>query len=239
MSDDLESKKNRGATSQAPNEEKTLQPARPKLGSRPNNAPPPNSVRYYRLRAGMSQAQLGSLIGVSGETIRRIENRDTWLDEALATEIGMALDLPKEAVGFSDAPDGYTWAAKAVPLVGSVIAEDEVRYRKTRRRVAGSPSLPQDAVALVIRQGKMKGWLLFHRGVQEPMSDGVLLRQGRAEKFIACLQSGRTWWRNISIGAERDVFDLISSDYPSIRDVKIIWVTEVIGFEVPLFDLPS
>src|SRR5689334_14265777 len=75
--------------------------------SRLNSAPPPNSIRFYRRRAGMSLERLGKVVGVSREAIRRLEERDTWLDAERAGEIGSALGVPKELIGFSDAADAY------------------------------------------------------------------------------------------------------------------------------------
>lgn len=208
--------------------------------SRLKKAPPPNSIRYYRQRAGMSLEVLGSCLGVSRETIRHLEERDTWLEADRAAEIGKVLGVPKEALGFSDAPNAYVWAAKAVPVVGSVIANDEVCYSETGRRMAGSSHLPADAVALDIRHGKLRGWLLFYRNVvRQPMSQDVLERQGFAEKFIVNLRNGTTWWRHIKPASERSLFHLNSPYLCSIQDVEISWVSEIVGLEAPLFDLPA
>lgn len=210
-----------------------------KKGSRLKSSPPPNSIRYYRKNAHLSLAELGNRLGVRGETIRRLEERDTWLNIDRAAEIGVALGIPKEILGFSDAPDAYAWAAKAVPVIGSVIADDEVRYRNRRHRIAGAPTLPSDVVALDIQQGKMKGWFLFCRsGVREPMSNDVLRRQGRAEKFIVNLKDGTAWWRHI-IASQQNLYHLTSPHLRSVSDAEISWVFEIVGFDVPLFDLPN
>lgn len=208
--------------------------------SRLKSPPPPNSIRYYRRRARVSLAHLGKRLGVTGETIRRLEDRHTWLDAERAEEIGKALGVPKELLGFSDAPDAYAWAARAVPVIGSVIAEDEVRYLKTGRRVAAGSYLPADAVALDIKQGKLRGWILFYRGSsREPISKDILERQSLAEMFVVNLKSGTTWWRHIKPSSGQARFHLDSPHLCSLTDVEISWVSEVIALQAPLFDLPT
>jgi transcriptional regulator with XRE-family HTH domain len=207
--------------------------------SRLKNAPPPNSIRHYRRLAHVTLEDLAGRLGISRETIRRLEERDTWLDAERAAEIGNVLGVPKEFLGFSDAPDAYAWAARAVPVVGSVIADDEVRYRETGRRVAGGSYLPSDAVAVVISKGKLRGWMLFCSGLREPIGKDILERQGPVEKFIVHLENGTTWWRHIEPASERTLFHLNSPRHCSVTDVDISWVSEVVALQVPLFDLPT
>lgn len=179
-------------------------------------------------------------MGVSGETIRRLEERDTWLDAERAAAIAKALGVPKEVLGFSNAPDAYAWAAKAVPVIGSVIVDDLVKYRKTERRVVGGSHLPSDSVALDITRGKLRGWMLFYReGFREPMSEEVLKRQGLAPKFIVTLNDGTTWWRTIRPASEQHLFHLDAPFMQSVNHVEIAWVSEIVALQVPLFDLPA
>ena len=188
----------------------------------------------------MSLEDVGKIVGVSRETIRKLEERDTWLDVERAAEIGRALSVPKEVLGFSYAADAYGWAAKALPVVGSVAANDEVVFEQMERRVAGGAHLPAGSVALDIKQGKMRGWLLVYReGAMEPMTKEVLERQGPDEKFIAHLADGTTWWRHITPASKRNIYHLNSRYLDSLNDVEIEWVSEIVGFEPALFDLPT
>ncbi|QPF88620.1 helix-turn-helix transcriptional regulator [Bradyrhizobium commune] len=216
-------------------------PARRIERSRLNSAPPPNLIRFFRRRAGLSLQDLGKLVGVTRETIRRIEERDTWLDAERATEIGRALSLPKEAIGFSTAPDAYTWAAKSLSVVGYVAANDEIKDSDlSSRRLAGSSHLPDDSVALDIQQGKMRGWLLVYRPESsEPMTKDVLERQGSDEKFIACLEDGTTWWRHITPAARSNLYHLNSRYQDPINDVRIAWVAKIVAIENGLVELPT
>ncbi|MGX4804846.1 helix-turn-helix transcriptional regulator [Bradyrhizobium guangdongense] len=209
--------------------------------SRLNQAPPPNTIRFYRRRAGMSLEDVGKIIGVSRETIRKLEDRDTWLDPERATEIGHALGLPKEIIGFSYAPNPYSWAARSLWVVGSVSAQDEITFGDApHRHVAGGSHLPEDSVALDIQQGKMRGWLLvFRPESSERMSKSVLERQGLQENFIACLDDGATWWRHISPAARQGRYHLNSRHQDPIHDVRIAWVAKIVGIVDPLFDLPT
>lgn len=214
-------------------------PARRTTESRLNCAPPPNSIRFYRRRAGMSLEAVGKLVGVTRETIRRLEDRDTWLDSERAAEIARALDLPKEVLGFSYAADAYSWAAKAVPVVGSVIAHDEVKFEQTGRLVAGGANLPVGSVGLEIKQGKMRGWLLVYRGdAQEPINGEVLHRQGLTENFISHLVDGTTWWRHITPAAKPNFYHVNSRHLDPLHDVQIEWVAKIVGIEPEGHELP-
>ncbi|MGY3240071.1 transcriptional regulator with XRE-family HTH domain [Bradyrhizobium sp. USDA 4448] len=216
-------------------------PSRRAQESRLNSPPPPNLIRYFRRRAGMSLQDLGEMVGVTRETIRRLEERDTWLDADRATTIGRALSLPKEVVGYSTAPDAYTWAAKSLRVDGYVTARDEIKdLGPPYRRVAGGSHLPEDSVAFDIQHGKMRGWLLVYRPeAAEPMSKIVLERQGPDEKFITCLENGTTWWRHITPAARSGLYHLNSRYQDPIHDVRIRWVAEIIGFESARFVLPT
>lgn len=208
--------------------------------SRLNYAPPPNSIRYYRRRAGMSPSDVGKLVGVTRETIRRLENRDTWLVAERAAEIARALNLPKEVLGFSYAADAYSWAAKAIPVVGAIVDNDEVKFEQTGRRVAGGAHLPVGSVGLDIKQGKMRGWLLVYRNEGlEPTSDDVLHRQGFNENFISRLADGTTWWRHIRPAAKPNLYHVNSRHLDPLNDVRIEWVAKIVGIEPEPFELPT
>lgn len=188
----------------------------------------------------MSLEDVGKIVGVSRETIRKLEERDTWLDTDRAAQIARALSVPKEVLGFSYAADAYGWAAKALPVVGSIAANDEVLFEQTGRRVAGGAHLPPGSVALDIKQGKMRGWLLVYReNAMEPMTKEILERQGPDEKFIAHLVNGTTWWRHIAPASKRNIYHLNSRYLDPLNDVEIEWVAEIVGFEPALFDLPT
>lgn len=215
-------------------------PARRVEESRLNCAPPSNSIRFYRRRAGMSLEDVGKLVGVTRETIRRLEERDTWLDAARAAEIARALGLPKEILGFSYAADAYGWAAKAVPVVGSIIANDEVKFEQTGRRVAGGAHLPVGSVGLDIKHGKMRGWLLVYRGEGlEPITDDVLHQQGFNENFISHLVDGTTWWRHITPAAKPNLYHVNSRHLDPLNDVQIKWVAKIVGIEPEPLELPT
>ena len=147
--------------------------------SRLAKAPPPNSVRYFRQKAALPRFEVARRIGTSGETIRKLERGDTWLDADRAQELGRALRVPYELLGFSYARDAYAWAAKALPVVGMITGADEVRFVETGRGIAGGAHLPAGCVALEINVGKLRGWHLAYQELeQHAMSDGILTCQG-------------------------------------------------------------
>lgn len=208
--------------------------------SRLNTAPPSNSIRYYRRRAGMTLEDVAKNVGVSRETIRKLEERDTWLDTDRTAQIARALNVPKEVLGFSYAADAYGWAAKPLLVVGSITPNDEISFGQTGRRVAGGPHLPPGSVALNIRHGKMRGWLLVYREDRlEPMSSDVLIRQGSNENFISHLTDGTTWWRHITPAAKHNLFHLNSRHVDPLNDVEIEWVAQIVGIEAEPFELPT
>lgn len=208
--------------------------------SRLDRAPPPNSIRFYRRRAGISLAEIGKQVGVSRETIRKLEERDTWLDADRAGKIARVLGVPTEVLGYSYAPDAYGWAAKALPVVGSITANDEVKFGQTGPRVAGSPRSPAGSVGLCVSQGKMRGWLLvYSENSLEPMSSDVLVRQGSNENFISHLTDGTTWWRHIAPAAKRNFYHVNSRHLDPLNDVEIEWVAKIVGLEPACFELPT
>jgi transcriptional regulator with XRE-family HTH domain len=211
-----------------------------KEGSRLKTAPPRNSIRFFRIKAGLNRADLGDKLGTSGETIRKLEQCDTWLDANRAMEIGRVLRVPYELLGFSYAPDAYAWAAKAVPVVGEITANDEVKFAETNRCVAGGAHLPQGCVALEVKVGKMRGWQLVYReAAQQAMSREILAQQGNCEKLLVHLVNGTTWWRHIQRASTNDLFHLYSQHLDTINDVRIAWVSEIVGFELARYDLPT
>lgn len=208
--------------------------------SRLHCAPPPNSIRFFRRRAGLSLENVGKLVGVTRETIRRLKERDTWLDAERASEIALVIGVPKEVLGFSYAPDAYRWAAKVLPFIGWIDNGDEVVFEQTGRCVAGAAHLPAGSVALETRHGKMRGCLLVYGEKKlEPMTADVLIRQGARENFTSHLSDGTTWWRHIISAAKQNFFHLSSRHLDALHDVQIQWVTEIIGIETAPFELPA
>ena len=174
----------------------------------------------------MSLDDVGQRVGVTRETIRRLEARDTWLDAERASEIALAIGVPKEVLGFSYAVDAYGWAVKAVPVVGAITNNDEVKYEPTGRCVAGGAHLPAGTLGLDIRQGKMRGALLVYRGDKlEPMTPDILIRQGSNENFISHLTDGTTWWRHITPAAKQNLYHVQSRHLDPLNDVQIEWVS--------------
>lgn len=188
----------------------------------------------------MSLEDVGKLVGVSRETIRKLEERDTWLDTDRAGQIACALNVPKEVLGFSYAKDAYGWAARAVPIIGSILSNDEVKFEQTGRRVAGGAHLPVDSVGLDIKHGKMRGWFLVYRDAGlEPISGDVLHRQGFNENFISHLVDGTSWWRHITPAAKSNFYHINSPHLDPLYDVQIEWVAQIVGIEPEPFELPT
>ncbi|RTM12096.1 MAG: XRE family transcriptional regulator [Bradyrhizobiaceae bacterium] len=208
--------------------------------SRLTKAPPPNSIRYFRRKAKFAREKLGRQIGVSGETIRKLENCDIWLDADRARELGAVLDIPYDLIGFSYAHDAYAWAVKALPVVGKITQEDEVKFAEGDRDVAGGAHFPAGCVALEVTSGKMRGWhLVYHERERNAVSRDILRRQGQCEKYLVHLVSGTTWWRRLQQSSTQDLYHLSSQHLDTIYDARVAWVSEIVGFTLSRHDLPT
>jgi hypothetical protein len=155
-------------------------------------------------------------------------------------KIGRILRIPYELLGFSYASDAYAWATKAVPVVGEITANDEVKFAETDRCVAGGAHLPQGCVALEIKIGKMRGlYLIYREDAQLAVSKELLARQGNRENFLVHLVNGTTWWRHIVPSLTTELYHLHSQYLDMINDVRIAWVSEILGFELARYPLPT
>ncbi|MDH2404332.1 hypothetical protein QCM77_30915 [Bradyrhizobium sp. SSUT18] len=119
--------------------------------------------------------------------------------------------------------------------MGEITANDEVKFAETNRCVAGGAHL-----ALNVRVGKMRGsYLIYREGAQLEMSRKILAQQGDCENFLVHLVNGTTWWRNIQPSPSINLYHLHSQYLDTINDVRIAWVSEIMGFELARYDLPT
>ncbi|WP_240536084.1 hypothetical protein [Bradyrhizobium cosmicum] len=155
-------------------------------------------------------------------------------------EIARVLCVPYELLGFSYEPDAYAWGAKAVPVAGEITTNDEVRFAELDRFVAGGAHLPQGCVAIDVKAGKMRGWhLIYRKNARQTMSRKLLAEQCNCERFLVHLINGTTWWRYIQPSTTNDIYHLHSQYLDTINDVRIAWVSEVVGFEFARYELPT
>jgi transcriptional regulator with XRE-family HTH domain len=201
---------------------------------------PPNSLRYYRKRvAGMTLEQLAAALHTFQQNIGRYERRDRELSEQSAKDIAAVLGVPYELIGFSDSPDAYVWAAKAVPVIGAMNAEHLIEYCETTRRI-GVTDRPPGTVAVELTEGEPSGWfLLYDADAFEPVTKTVLTRQDAHQKFVVRTADGRTYWRQIVPSHRRNRYHLQAKHCDPIYDIELDSVSEVLDFERPGKDLPS
>lgn len=57
-----------------------------------------NHLKEYRARDGLNQQKLGSLVGVSRQTISQIETRDYSPSVTLALKIAKVFNVPVESI---------------------------------------------------------------------------------------------------------------------------------------------
>jgi transcriptional regulator with XRE-family HTH domain len=201
---------------------------------------PPNSLNYYRKRvARMTLEQLAAALHTFQQNIGRYERRDRELTEKTAKEIAKVLGVPYELIGFSDSPDAYIWAAKAVPVIGAMNAEHLIEPRETGLRI-GVTDRPPGTVAVKLTEVEPSGWfLLYDADAFEPVTKAVLARQDAHQKFVSRTADGRTYWRQIVPSHRRNRYHLQAKLCDPIYDIELHSVSEVLDFERPGKDLPS
>lgn len=78
---------------------------------------PANSIGYYRRIRGLSRKELAEGAGTSPQQIHRLETGERELDPEWAARLSHVLHVPAEDIGYSNSPNAYPWATRAVPVV--------------------------------------------------------------------------------------------------------------------------
>lgn len=215
------------------------------LKSRLKKAPPPNSLEYYRERAGKTLMEVAAALNTSHQTIQRLEKRQMILTPEWADRISPVIGgVPAQLIGFSYAPDAYMWAASAVPIVGTVEPDLHVSTADKPYRCIGVRNNPAGDSCIAIELGRealppLAGWLILIDDTRvERMNRSVLERQNEMRRqFIVRIKDGTMWWRRIVPSAKRNFYHLEFDHKPTIYDVEIESVSEFVGFE-PGLTLP-
>ena len=203
--------------------------------NRPKKITPPNSLRHYRERAGLTLEEVAKGANTNHQTIQRLEVGKMRLTSEWAHRIGTALRVPHFLLGFSDSPHVYPWAASAVPVVGRFNSELRIEYSPEPLGRIGVTNRTATTVAVEITDEalpEMRGWMiLYDTASRERMSPLVIQRQTSATKFISRTKDGGTWWRDIVPSHRRGYYHLEASKRRAIYDVEIEWVTEITGLD--------
>jgi transcriptional regulator with XRE-family HTH domain len=196
---------------------------------------PPNSIAHFRARKGWNPPKLADEIGTSPQQIRRLESGQRQLDPEWAARIGKALDVPAEDIGYSDSPDAYPWATRAIPVMGALHPGLQVDLHEEPIEKIGSFTVLSDSVAaILIMPGTLpliEGMYLLFDRVAVDISPEILVRQETGERFIIRLFDGTAWWRRIQSGSRKNRYHLSAPGVEPILDVEIDTVSRVVGVQ--------
>jgi transcriptional regulator with XRE-family HTH domain len=199
---------------------------------------PPNAIRFYRELAGLSQAELGKETDTSHQQIYRLENRQRKLDPEWAVKLARPLGCSPEDLAYSSAPNAYSWAIKAVPVVGQLIEGMQITHVKpedsARQRAIGVLGAAEHTVAIEITAAAnqlMAGLYLLYRDTDDArlkMTPKIVDRQRAGQLFVVSRkQEADLWFRKISMGSRRNRYHLIAAGFEQIVDTEIAWVSEM------------
>ena len=204
--------------------------------------PSGNSLRFYREKKDWTLQEVAKALDTKHQTIQKLETGKMKLTPEWADRIGEVLRVPAKFLGFSNAPDSYSWAVKPVPVVGVVDSEMRVNFNESPQRRIGLPDASPGLRALELGKDSMpgfEGWMiLYDDDAREHVTQDMLERQEQNTKFLAHVLNGDTWWRRVVPSARRGFHHLESLHKATVYDVEIDWVCEVLKFEAPGQDLP-
>lgn len=196
---------------------------------------PPNSIAYFRSQKGWKAPKLAEEVGTSPQQIRRLEQGQRQLDPEWANRIGKVLDVPAEDIGYSDSPDAYPWATRAIPVVGGLNPGLKIDLQDRPTTKIGSFNVVSGTVAAItIMPGTLplaEGMFLLFDLEAEDMSPAILERQAAGERFIIRLFDGTTWWRRIQLGSRKHRYHLSAPGVEPLLDVEIDTVNRIVGIQ--------
>jgi transcriptional regulator with XRE-family HTH domain len=196
---------------------------------------PPNSIAYFRSLKGWNPPKLAEEVGTSPQQIRRLEKGERQLDPDWASRLSKALGVPAEDIGFSDSPDVYPWATRAIPVMGGLHPGLKIELQNHPTEKIGSYTVVNASIAAItIMPGTLplvEGMFLLIDREPEDMSIEILERQATGERFIIRLFDGTTWWRRIQLGSRKNRYHLSAPGVEPILDVEIDTVNRVVGVQ--------
>lgn len=196
---------------------------------------PPNSIAYFRSLKKWKPPQLAKEVGTSPQQIRRLEKGERQLDPDWASRLGKVLGVPAEDIGYSDSPEAYPWATRAIPVHGGLHPGFKIDLQDTPTEKIGSYTVVTASTAAVaIMPGTLplaEGMFLLFDREAEDMSPAILERQAAGERFIVRLFDGTAWWRRIQPGSRKNRYHLSAPGVEPILDVEIDTVNKFVGIQ--------
>lgn len=202
---------------------------------------PANSIGYYRRIRGLSRKELAEGAGTSPQQIHRLETGERELDPEWAARLSHVLHVPAEDIGYSNSPNAYPWATRAVPVVAWLWPDCSVRHQTSSRVIGALTTVTAATKAIEMTPDMVPVldgmFLLYDSTVREPITNDVLTRQANGTRFLVALRDGTEWVRRISHGTTPHRFHLTAAGTNPVLNAHVAWVTPITGITLAR-DLP-
>lgn len=185
-------------------------------------------IKEYREAANLSQEQLADAVGLSISQISRFESgdREPRVDEMI--RIGHRLNVPVAVlIGEDDEPE-------PIPVIGRISAggtidtsSEQIDAAQPLYEVELPFALPVDAVAFEISGESM--WPRYDSGdVIVCSRHGGDIKPLIGWEAAVATEDGARYLKRILEGTRRGHFNLESHNAQPIRDVRIVWASEIL-----------
>lgn len=186
-------------------------------------------LREARIRAGFKSARkAANRFNWKYSTYASHENGQTDVPPDMAREYARAF---KTSAGWLLTGEGSA-TVETVPIVGiaGASADGGISYEFESGELGEAPTVPSGTkrtVAVEVRGDSLRGrvedgWLVYYDNRQEPLTEDMA-----GELCIVGLEDGRTLLKTPYRGRGRGLWDLESTNAPTMRDVAVKWAAVV------------
>jgi transcriptional regulator with XRE-family HTH domain len=179
-----------------------------------------NRLKRYRLRAGLSQAQLAKAAGTSQPQIRRLESDQRELTLLWAEKLAQPLNI---------SPFHLLFDAPMCQIVGYVGAGAVAHLFSDGQGPFGEAPLPPNGtnktVAVEIRGDSLgavfNNWYAYYDNIQQPPAEDLL-----GHLCVVAIADGRVVIKKLERGTSNGRFNL-GSDSEPIYNAEVLWAARV------------
>lgn len=176
-------------------------------------------------RADIGATALARLAETSKQNISRWAKGERELPAEWARRLAPLLGVGPADLIFASAPS-------SIPIVGiaGASADGALSYEFDSGELGEAPMLPWldvRSVAVEVRGDSLRGvaedgWLVYYDDRREPLTDDLL-----GELCVVGLEDGRTLIKTPHRGSAPGLFNLESTNAPTLRDVGVRWAASV------------